>query len=320
MRYLTCLVLVAAATVSMNTTAISASGDSPVSSNGTRGPTPSAEGDASIAPSRGTGSTDVNEILARGAKIAPSTPFPPNGLDTVAYGSFGKPKPAESVINWDSRTRSYTTTYPTRAIVFIELNGAHLCTGWMYSARDVVTAGHCVHTGGSAGAWRDKTKMKIYAGRDGTISPYGFCTVKRLASVTGWTVSNNFRYDYGHMRLNCNVGNTVGWFGMYAPASPVGMPAIIGGYPGDKPRTNWTSADKIRTVTAEMIAYRMDTAGGHSGSPIWHDKDEGLSTSSNAWAFGIHNYGVGAVGTTSNSAARLTAARITNYTNWKNAP
>ena len=160
--------------------------------------------------------------------------------------------------------------------MFIELNGAHLCTGWLYSPRDVATAGHCVHTGGAGGTWRNRTQMRVYPGRNGTASPFGSCTVARPSSVVGWTQNGDFRFDYGHMRLNCTVGNTVGWFGMYAHPSPTNQPAIIGGYPGDKPRTQWTSADKIRSFSNEMLSYRMDTVGGHSGSPIWHDRDEAL--------------------------------------------
>lgn len=68
-----------------------------------------------------------------------------------------------------------------------------------------------------------------------------------------------------------------------------------------------------------MIAYRMDTVGGHSGSPIWHDRDEALA-SDGAWAIGVHNYGVGAFGTNANSAARLTSSRIANYAKWRDAP
>lgn len=295
-----------------------ASGDRPTGPGGVVGPAPSAsEATAVVAPSRGAASSSADALREAGAIAAGEQAFPANGMSTVAYGSTGLK--GESIINWDSRTRAYTTSYPNRAIVFIEYNGAHLCTGWLYASNMVATAGHCVHTGGSSGSWRTASLYKVYAGRDGTVSPYGFCTVKWLRSVTGWTVSNNFRFDYGAMRLNCTVGNTVGWFGMYEHTSPVGQPAIVGGYPGDKPRTQWTSADRIRYVSTEMIGYRMDTVGGHSGSPVWHDRDEGLATSG-AWGIGVHNYGVGALGTTANSAARLTAARITNYVNWKNQP
>jgi glutamyl endopeptidase len=298
-------------------TAFAAPGDTPVSSNGRGGPAPRAAAEAAVSPSFGTGSTDAGEIRARGASMALPKSFPSDGLATVARGKVGRS--LRSIINWDSRTRAYTTAYPNRAIVFIEYNGAHLCTGWLYSPSMVATAGHCVHTGGSSGAWRDRTLYRVYPGRNGGASPYGFCGVTQLRSVVGWTVNGDFRYDYGAMRLNCTVGNTVGWFGMYEHSSPTNQPAIIGGYPGDKPRTQWTSADKIRDFSTEMLGYRMDTVGGHSGSPIWHDRDEALATSG-AWGIGVHNYGVGAFGSSMNAAARLTGVRIQNYVNWRDAP
>jgi glutamyl endopeptidase len=316
MRHWTRLLLIAGA-IPITSAAIAAPGDRPISPGGAGGPAPTAEAGAMVAPSRGAGSTDVGEIAASGATVGPSGPFPANGLATVAYGKGGASP--ESIINWDSRTRAYTTAYPNRAIVFIELNGAHLCTGWLYSPRDIVTAGHCVHTGGPGGAWRNRTLMRVYAGKDGASNPFGSCTVARLSSVIGWTQNGDVRFDYGHMRLNCTVGNTVGWFGLYTHASPTNQPAIITGYPGDKPRTQWTSADKIRSFSNEMLAYRMDTIGGHSGSPIWHDRSEALSTNG-AWGFGVHNYGVGTFGTQANSAARLTSVRIQNYINWRDRP
>ncbi|MCI0601351.1 MAG: trypsin-like serine protease [Beijerinckiaceae bacterium] len=303
----------------MSSAAFAASGDAPVSSDGRRGAAPAEATitDAKVKPSLGTGATDPKSMRAAGAEPAAETSFPPNGLSTVAYGKGG-PAP-ESIINWDSRLRQFTRNYPTRAIVFIEYNGAHLCTGWLYAPHIVATAGHCVHTGGSSGSWRRRTLFRVYPGRDGAVSPYGSCTAARLHSVVGWTQNDDPAFDYGAIRLNCTVGNTTGWFGMYTPGAPNNTPAIISGYPGDKPRDQWLSADKIRQTSNERIAYRMDTIGGHSGSPIWHDRNEALAATG-AWAFGVHNYGVGSFGTNANSAARLTAVRIQNYVNWRDAP
>lgn len=222
--------------------ALADSKDRPVSPQGA-GVEIAPSDDALITPMKGTGLVSTEELAMRGAKAAAPANFPATSLDTVARGKVGA---VESVINWDSRTRGYTVDYPNRAIVFIEYNGDHLCTGYMYAPNMVATAGHCVHTGGSSGAWRTKSLYKVYAGRDGTASPYGFCTVARLNSVLGWTRDGDFHYDYAAMRLNCTIGNTVGWFGMYTPSGGMNQPAIIAGYPGDKPRTLWTSADKIR--------------------------------------------------------------------------
>lgn len=301
--------------------ALAGSGDAPTASDGSRGAAPSGESASTlVTPSRGSDATDISRLRSEGAQPAANTPFPTDGMATVARGA--ERAGTRSVIGYDSRRRVYTNLYPSRAIVFIELNGAHLCTGFMYSPNMVATAGHCVHTGGSTGAWRSRIQMRVYAGRDGAASPFGFCTVARLHSVTGWTQSANPRFDYGAMRLNCTVGSTVGWFGLYAPSDSVllNSPAIVSGYPGDKPRDQWTSSDKIRQVIPEMIAYRMDTIGGHSGSPVWHDRDEATSASG-AWAIGVHNYGTGlGLFNNANSAARLSSARITNYVNWRNLP
>lgn len=297
--------------------AAAGTGDTPSSPQGASSAPPAVEAAVVVKPKTGSGAASVAALKAEGVKIPRPASVPPTSLDTVAHGN-GR-EGAESIINWDSRMRTYTTLYPNRAIVYIEYNGSALCTGYMYSPSMVVTAGHCVHTGGSAGTWRTASLYKIYPGRDGVSSPYGFCTVNRLRSVTGWTVSANPQYDYGAMRLNCTVGNTVGWFGLYDPAVPIAQPAIVTGYPGDKPLTQWTSSDKIRDASTTQISYRADTIGGNSGSPVWNDKDEALATNG-AWAFGVHNYATGTFGSNANSAVRLSAARISNYVLWRDQP
>jgi glutamyl endopeptidase len=45
----------------------------------------------------------------------------------------------------------------------------------------------------------------------------------------------------------------------------------VEGYPGDKPYgTMWWDADSSYTYTANKLWYWIDTAGGQSGSPVYH--------------------------------------------------
>jgi glutamyl endopeptidase len=291
--------------------------DAPVGDDGRVGRAPAAEGAAIIKPSFGMKTVTTDKLRRAGVTLGDSEPAPEgSGLGSVAYGAIG-PESTESIINWDSRTRAVTKRYPNRAVVYIERNGNAHCTGWMYAPNMVVTAGHCVHTGGSKGSWYSNRTLKVYPGKNNNKNPYGSCTPIRKWTVQGWAQNNDPKYDYGAMRLNCNIGNTVGWFGLFHLTNPEGEPAIITGYPGDKNRTQWTSADKIRDSITQMLGYRMDTIGGMSGSPIWHDRSN-ATANNGAWGFCVHNYGTGLnLFSNMNSCADLYGARIQNYINWR---
>ncbi|MCL4187553.1 MAG: trypsin-like serine protease [Rhodobacteraceae bacterium] len=282
-----------------------AASDRPVSV-GPRVAGPAAAEVASVEPSLGAAEVTEAALAADGVRL---------GSDAVG------PLPAEMggsevILNWDSRMVLKTTLYPNRAVGLITRNGAHHCTGWLISRNTVATAGHCVHSG-RGGTWYDRRTMRFYPGRDGASSPYGSCGVSRMHSVTGWTVNGNRDYDYGAMRLDCLVGNTVGWFGMYSHTAPLNEPAIITGYPGDKPQTQWISSDKVREALTRQVRYRMDTVGGNSGSPIWSDRSAALSTTG-AWGYAIHTFGDTA--NSRNGGTRIVSAVLTNYVNWINLP
>lgn len=233
--------------------------------------------------------------------------------DGAERGLRNRESAAEVIIGADTRERLYTTTYPSRAKVLITFTGGR-CSGTLIGPNTVATAGHCVHTGGPGGAWRPRTSFRIYPGRNGTVSPYGVCTARSLHSVAGWTNSSNEEYDYGAIKLNCSVGNTVGWFGMTS-ATPAYFPTIVGGYPGDRPLTQWQGSDRVRTYSARQAFYRNDTFGGMSGSAVWYDGN-------GPYMFGIHAYGTHGSGSHAlyNHGVRLVSAVFNNLVAWKNLP
>lgn len=233
------------------------------------------------------------------------------------------PVGTESIIGADTRTRvNPTTTFPARATVLITFStpsGSSRCTGWLIGKNTVATAGHCVHrgSGGTAGFY-SVSSYRIYPGRNGTSSPYGSCTARRLYTVAGYSTSGLDDYDYGAIKLNCNIGNTTGWYGYFwTTANMVGLPTNINGYPGDKPLTQWRAVDQVRVTDTRRVFYANDTVGGMSGSPVYYNRG-GCGICSMA----VHAYGL--YGSypfdTYNHGTRITQQVFNNLSSWKNAP
>lgn len=259
-----------------------------------------------VEPVRGTGVGGVKMLVNEEAAGAGPLLFPYTG---------------ESVIGPDSRYRvTATTTYPYRANALITWSvsgGTASCTGWFIGRNTVVTAGHCVNRG-KGGGWYYRPSYKIYAGRNGTSAPYGYCTAKTLYSVVGWTNSGYDDYDYGVIKLNCYVGNTTGWYGFYwtSATSMNGLPAYVVGYPGDKTfGTMWRSNDSIRVTQPRRLFYANDTFGGQSGSAVYRN------TSTGPYGMAIHAYGTGSTYPyTYNHGTRITQSVFNNLVYWKNLP
>ena len=221
-----------------------------------------------------------------------------------------------TIIGPDNRVQvTPTTGYPARAMVLITMSGGR-CSGFLYGKNIVATAGHCVHSGGANGAWM--TNVQVFPGRDGATAPYGSCNARQLYSVAGWTRDGDKNYDYGAIKLDCDIGNRVGWLGMYwTTGNLVGTQTIISGYPGDKPLTQWQSIDQVRVAHPLKVFYFNDTVGGMSGSPVYHQN----ATYGTA-AFAVHTNGThnGAPWNTHNAGTRITKERFENLIAWRDAP
>lgn len=74
----------------------------------------------------------------------------------------------------------------------------YACTGTVVNSGNrsvVLTAGHCVHTGGSGGAW--VANWAFVPGYDHGEEPFGVWSAVRLATTPAWAAERNFRFDIG---------------------------------------------------------------------------------------------------------------------------
>ncbi len=233
-------------------------------------------------------------------------------LDAIPIGP-------NSIIGPDERKLvKKTTKYPYRAVVLILFEtpeGSSRCTGWMINRNTVATAGHCVYGYQNNAGWYNYKTFKMYPGYTGSSAPYGSCKAKNLYSVVGWTQNGLDDYDYGAIKLKCNVGKKTGWFGYFSTSKSLkGRKITIAGYPGDKPRTQWKSKGKVTVSQVRRVFYQNDTFGGMSGSAVYYKKPGCGQCSIAVHAYGTYN---GPPFDNNNHGTRITKYVKKNLDDWK---
>ena len=232
-----------------------------------------------------------------------------------------------SIIGTDTRAQiTATTSYPARAIGLINRNGSAWCTAWLISDDTALTAGHCVHSGGTGGSWYDG--LTFLAGSNGGNAPYGTCRPRERWALNGWltgsTVTTRRENDAAILKLDCTVGFRTGWFGMWwQTASLNGLTTRVQGYPGDKPSTQWRSVDYVRASDARRVYYKNDTVGGMSGSPVYQNRSSSAAYCSGTCAMAIHAYGLipgDGSAATNNSGPRITEGKFATFMSIVNRP
>jgi glutamyl endopeptidase len=308
--------------------------DESVSDDGSRAPS-SREAARNYSPSsrgvRGELHLSLTKLRAAGMRPAPEdfrerarkARSPLTGKLLTPQSVIGGP--SESVIDDDGRTRvTNTKTFPARATVLILFEGGFGCSGWLVNRDTVVTAGHCVSPGD--GTMYARSTYEIAPGYNDTAAdptPYGMCGARRL--YTNATFKNNGTdtaddFDYGAIKLDCIVPAEVGHYGYRRNVADDDR-ITVQGYPGDKPfGTQWRMSGRVTVLQPRRVFYRIDTAGGQSGSPVWRN----VNSNCEFCGIGIHAYGVD--GTDAglygrhNHGTRITDSVFQNITNWKNAP
>jgi glutamyl endopeptidase len=220
----------------------------------------------------------------------------------------------EVVIGRDDRLRvPITTDYPWRCICSLVITAADdsrwIGTGWLVGPRTIVTAGHCVFIH-ERGGW--VKRVEVIPGRDGGARPFGTRLATRFHSVGGWVNDRHVAHDYGAITLGESegFGADLGHLGAVdlSTAALSGLRVNLAGYPGDLPAgTQWFHARAIRSTEAQRVVYDVDTAGGQSGAPVWHRRDD------ERLVVAIHTNGEQA----GNSGTRVTAAVLTNIEHWR---
>jgi glutamyl endopeptidase len=282
-----------------------------------------AEPSTAAAPSKDAAVSSTGKVLLPSQANALVRTAQRRGTNSYA-GTLGQRSTVApfSVIGSDDRSQvSPTTGSPARSTVLITRNGNLHCTGWMISADTLLTAGHCVYTGGSGGSWY--TGLEFTPASDGGTAPYGTCQPAALWSLNGWVNDANTQYDAGIVKLDCTLGDTVGWYGMWwQTASLNNLSTTVLGYPGDKPATLWQSVDFVRATTTENIFYQNDSVGGMSGSPVYQFRGSGASYCTGQCAMAIHTNGVYGTGltATNNSGTRITQTKFNTFIGIVNTP
>jgi glutamyl endopeptidase len=242
--------------------------------------------------------------------VEPVTTAPDTSkLRDIGEASFG---PFQETVHLpDDRVQiTNTAVYPWRVhcslLITAADNSQWIGTGWFIGPHTVMTAGHVVYIQNSG--W--VRSIVVMPGRNGSNLPYGSITSTSFRSVTGWTTSGDWNYDYGAIILPSDLGNTTGWFGFGAwPDSElVSSIGNIAGYPGDKPSgTLWYDWHKIASVDPRRVYYDIDTYGGQSGSAVYRIINGGR------YGIAIHAYG----GATTNSGTRIVTPVANNMVAWK---
>lgn len=236
-------------------------------------------------------------------------------------------------------TPAHADAFPDRAVVFVSTNIGGRCTGWLYGAGIVATAGHCLNGGGTVsprvdGTWARLDRVwvapAVVEGATGIVPAPGAeqCMAERLYSSRGWVESKDEKHDYGAIKLKpgCRLGTERGWFGFGATTpSVVNRRVNMMGYrKGGQHCLDFGSAlitcdwpGTARQAADGQVFYEsQETNAGTSGGPI-------VPADRRSFAVGIHTampHSTTPPHSTLNHGTFITQAVFEALWAWRNQP
>lgn len=243
-----------------------------------------------------TEESNVGEVIVReglaeieDGPVGENAPFIPEGmLEDVDEGD-------RAVIGADNRSSVNPSKYPYSAIAYMEVYGKCDCswtaTGFMVDKDWLMTAGHCLVCTQHQ-QWADRITFYFgYRSRSDYLYRYN-------SQWTAWTDNTLFAgdnsykdHDWGYVKLNKNVGDTTGWFGMrYGMAdSEYDLEWFnVAGYRNGKIQTSVGHAEAYNSY---RVLHYADTEPGYSGCPVFDNEYYAVAINTAHFTDGTANIG-----------------------------
>lgn len=221
--------------------------------------------------------------------------------------------------DWDQRIAFITAEFPD--------GGSSGFTGALISPFHILTVAHGIYDK-EDGGFVNSNDIQISLGQDGTDRYYGTANAVEYTYFTGYTDDSNwelndegewkpqsFNDDMAIITLDRNIGDHTSWFGYKYNTDDnyfEDLGVNTAGYPSDL-ADSWSWSDTtvadvdlyhtygpITDVNNETFEYRLDIAGGQSGSPVWQFTD------GERYIVGVHSFG----GSSHNGAVRITEGKF----------
>ena len=186
--------------------------------------------------------------------------------------------------------------YPYRTVgkLFFTQNGSGFAgSAAMISPNILLTAGHCVYSGG----WSTNVVFYPSYGKRGASDPAYKFGYSYEACWTAWSQNGNRAFDYGMIWINAAPGNQIGWLGTLWNAPTANRTWDAVGYPATpNPPFNGNTMDEAlgqfaSSSTSGVIGLTNDNMEhGSSGGPWITDWNESARTHANGLqSFHIHD-------------------------------